>query len=178
VVRAIRNRGHFAARLDPLGRSLGPLREGYEAMETSVPEDGADIAALLDGIRNDTLFLRGRRVTPAQYLGLHDVDRDRKFYFGNELASLDPRGKGQRKQWWTLNEVLTRLRTIYCGTLTAEFHHIASARKKAWLQATLEGETEGKGHWVSARDRRQVLRRCVLVTPVPVRPRSRGARRS
>ncbi|EEH54505.1 uncharacterized protein MICPUCDRAFT_19691, partial [Micromonas pusilla CCMP1545] len=116
VVRAIRNRGHFAARLDPLGRSLGPLREGYEAMETS-------------------------------YLGLHDVDPDRKFYFGNE--------------WWTLNEVLTRLQTIYCGTLTAEFHHIASARKKAWLQATLEGETEGKGHWVSARDRREVLRRLI-----------------
>ena len=87
MVRAIRNRGHFAARLDPLGRSLGPLREGYEAMETSVPEDGADIAALLDGIRNDTLFLRGRRVTPAQYLGIHDVDPDRKFYFGNEVRS-------------------------------------------------------------------------------------------
>ena len=28
VVRAIRNRGHLSARLDPLGRSLGPLIEG------------------------------------------------------------------------------------------------------------------------------------------------------
>ena len=34
-----------------------PLKEGYESMEASVPEDGADIARLLEGYP-DELFLR------------------------------------------------------------------------------------------------------------------------
>ena len=98
VVRAIRNRGHFAARLDPLGRSLGPLKEGYELMESTVPEDGADIAKLLNGFPND-LYLRGRKVNVGQYLGLHDPSPEKRFFLGNECKSLDPDG---RRQWWTV----------------------------------------------------------------------------
>jgi 2-oxoglutarate dehydrogenase complex dehydrogenase (E1) component-like enzyme len=135
VVRAIRNRGHLSARLDPLGRSLGPLIEGYERMESSVPEDGADIARLLGGYP-DGLYLRGRRVNPGQYLGLHDTRPDREFYFGEELVSLDPR---RRKRWWTLDEILRRMRAAYCGTMTAEYAHLSAKAKKNWLRYRLEG---------------------------------------
>jgi 2-oxoglutarate dehydrogenase E1 component len=111
------------------------MMEGYETMEASVPEDGADIARLLAGYPKN-LHIRGRRVTPAQYLGLHDTDPTRRFYFGNELATLDPNG---RSQWWSLDEVLSRLRDVYCGTLTAEFDHISSKLKNEWVMRKLEG---------------------------------------
>ena len=136
VVRAIRNRGHLSARLDPLGRSLGPLIEGYETMETSVPDGGADIARLLNGYP-DGLFLRGRRVNAGQYLGLHDARPEREFYFGDELATLDAVQTDRR--WWSLDDVLRRLRAAYCGTLSAEFDHLDSAAKKRWMRGRLEG---------------------------------------
>ena len=141
VVRAIRNRGHFAARLDPLGRSLGPLKEGYELMESTVPEDGADIAKLLNGFPND-LYLRGRKVNVGQYLGLHDPSPEKRFFLGNECKSLDPDG---RRQWWTVEELMTRLRAVYCGTLSAEFNHLASVHKKDWLRRQLEGHVRDDG---------------------------------
>ena len=141
VVRAIRNRGHFAARLDPLGRSLGPLKEGYELMESTVPEDGADIAKLLNGFPND-LYLRGRKVNVGQYLGLHDPSPEKQFFLGNECKSLDPDG---RAQWWTVEELMTRLRAVYCGTLSAEFNHLASVHKKDWLRRQLEGHVRDDG---------------------------------
>ena len=136
VVRAIRNRGHLSARLDPLGRSLGPLIEGYETMETSVPDGGADIARLLNGYP-DGLFLRGRRVNAGQYLGLHDARPEREFYFGDELATLD--AVTPDRKWWSLDDVLRRLRAAYCGTLSAEFDHLDSAAKKRWMRGRLEG---------------------------------------
>lgn len=64
----------------------------------------------------DKLYLRGRRVTAAQYLGLHNTAPEKEFFFGSELSTLDP--TGGRRQWWSLNEVLTRLREVYTGTLT------------------------------------------------------------
>ena len=149
VVRAIRNRGHFAARLDPLGRSLGPLKEGYELMESTVPEDGADIAKLLNGFPND-LYLRGRKVNVGQYLGLHDPSPEKRFFLGNECKSLDPDG---RRQWWTVEELMTRLRAVYCGTLSAEFNHLASVHKKDWLRKAARG--------TRARRRRGGVNRCV-----------------
>ena len=96
---------HVLSVLSPLPR---PLIEGYENMETSVPEDGADIARLLDGFP-DRLTLRGRRVNPGQYIGLHDTRPDRQFYFGGELTSLDP---DRRRRWWSLDEIVRRRRDV------------------------------------------------------------------
>ena len=150
VVRAIRNRGHLSARLDPLGRALGPLIEGYETMETSVPDGGADIARLLSGYP-DGLFLRGRKVNAGQYLGLHDARPEREFYFGDELTTLDATRKN--RAWWSLDDVLLRLRAAYCGTLSAEFDHLDSAAKKRWMRGRLEGHArdffDGDGERVS-----------------------------
>jgi 2-oxoglutarate dehydrogenase complex dehydrogenase (E1) component-like enzyme len=150
-------------------------------METSVPEDGADIARLLDGFP-DRLTLRGRRVNPGQYLGLHDTRPDRQFYFGSELTSLDP---NRRRRWWSLDEIVRRLRATYCGTLTAEFNHVANREKKNWLRFQLEGHArdlvrdaasggawrgggpmEGDdrrpaGRWLSREEKRTVLRRLI-----------------
>ena len=136
VVRAIRNRGHLSARLDPLGRALGPLIEGYETMETSVPDGGATSARLLSGYP-DGLFLRGRKVNAGQYLGLHDARPEREFYFGDELTTLDAVHKN--RAWWSLDDILLRLRAAYCGTLSAEFDHLDSAAKKRWMRGRLEG---------------------------------------
>ena len=136
VVRAVRTRGHLSARLDPLGRSLGPLIEGYESMETSVPDGGADIARLMNGYP-DKLYLRGRKVNPGQFLGLHDTRPHREFFFGDELLTLS--SDKVKKQWWSLDEILKKLRGAYCGTLSAEFEHLNSTAKKKWMRGRLEG---------------------------------------
>ena len=110
VVRAIRNRGHFAARLDPLGRSLGPLKEGYELMESTVPEDGADIAKLLNGFPND-LYLRGRKVNVGQYLGLHDPPRRSAILPRQRQVSGPPTAGASGGRW----RLMTRLRAVYAA---------------------------------------------------------------
>ena len=50
--------------------------------------------------------------------------------------SLDPR---RRKRWWTLDEILRRMRAAYCGTMTAEYAHLSAKAKKNWLRYRLEG---------------------------------------
>ena len=105
-------------------------------METSVPDGGADIARLLNGYP-DGLFLRGRKVNAGQYLGLHDARPEREFYFGDELTTLD--AVETNRKWWSLDDILKRLRAAYCGTLSAEFDHLDSSAKKRWMRSRLEG---------------------------------------
>ena len=121
-------------------------------------------------------------MNPGQYIGLHDTRPDRQFYFGGELTSLDP---DRRRRWWSLDEIVRRLRATYCGTLTAEFNHVANREKKNWLRFQLEGHArdlvrdaasggawrsggpiEGDdrrpaGRWLSREEKRTVLRRLI-----------------
>jgi 2-oxoglutarate dehydrogenase E1 component len=58
--------------------------------------------------------------------------------------------------------VLTRLREVYTGTLTAEFNHITSRHKKDWLMGQLEGKTGRQSErWLTREERRAVLRRLI-----------------
>ena len=42
----------------------------------------------------------------------------------------------------TVGQVLERLRKVYCGSIGAEFMHIAEPEEKRWLQARLEGDAQ------------------------------------
>lgn len=52
---------------------------------------------------------------------------------------MDSSALDKKKQWWSLREVLRKLRGAYCGTLSAEFEHLNSAPKKKWMRTMLEG---------------------------------------
>ena len=159
----------------------GRSSRGTRTWRRAFPRMAPTCARLLDGFP-DRLTLRGRRVNPGQYIGLHDTRPDRQFYFGGELTSLDP---DRRRRWWSLDEIVRRLRATYCGTLTAEFNHVANREKKNWLRFQLEGHArdlvrdaasggawrsggpiEGDdrrpaGRWLSREEKRTVLRRLI-----------------
>jgi len=136
LARAMRTRGHLTAKLDPLGRSLGPIVRGYETMEPTTPRDAKDIHAVLSGYP-DHLYLRGRRVSLPTYLGLSDTDAGREFYLGSDAATLDASGRAAKTRW-TADALFTRLRDVYCGTMSVECEHLTSAEKKRWLRAQVE----------------------------------------
>ena len=46
----------------------------------------------------------------------------RAFYLGDAMLRGNPAGQ----KWWTLPEVVERMRASYCGSLTAEFDHLPS----------------------------------------------------
>ena len=68
---------------------------------------------------------------PATY-GFDAADMDRETYVGGHLAF----------ETATPNQVLTRLRQVYCGSIGTEFMHIAEPEEKRWLQARLEGDAQ------------------------------------
>ncbi|MGC2658102.1 MAG: multifunctional oxoglutarate decarboxylase/oxoglutarate dehydrogenase thiamine pyrophosphate-binding subunit/dihydrolipoyllysine-residue succinyltransferase subunit [Bryobacteraceae bacterium] len=73
---------------------------------------------------------------PASY-GLTIWDLDRPFLAGAVKA---PSGAiaSYMQPYETLREILDRLRTTYCGTLSAEYMHIQDPAQKQWLQDRLE----------------------------------------
>lgn len=69
-------------------------------------------------------------VLKLDYLGLTDADMDSEFYTGG-LAGMD---NARMK----LRDILDLLRSIYCGTIGAEFAHISRARERLWLRKRFE----------------------------------------
>ena len=69
-------------------------------------------------------------VLKLDYLGLTDADMDTEFYTGG-LAGMD---NARMK----LRDILDLLRSIYCGTIGAEFAHISRARERLWLRKRFE----------------------------------------
>lgn len=65
-----------------------------------------------------------------EYLGLTSADMDSEFDTGG-LA-----GTGDKRM--TLREILALLKSIYCGTVGAEFAHISRARERLWLRKRFE----------------------------------------
>ena len=81
----------------------------------------------------DPLGLMNRRVPGVlklDYLGLTDADMDTEFHTGGLAHTGQERMK--------LRDILEMLRTIYCGTVGAEFAHISRARERLWLRKRFE----------------------------------------
>jgi 2-oxoglutarate dehydrogenase E1 component len=81
----------------------------------------------------DPLGLMERRipgVLKLDYLGLTEADMDTEFYTGGLAGSGNDRMK--------LRDILTLLKSIYCGRITVEFAHISRARERLWLRGRFE----------------------------------------
>ncbi len=83
------------------------------------------------------------------YHGLADADLDRVFYTGS-LQGAGP---------CTLRDILTIVRTTYCGTIGAEYMHIVETSQKRWIQQRLEPCRAQPSF--SADKRRQLLERVI-----------------
>ena len=64
------------------------------------------------------------------YMGLTEADMDTEFYTGG----LERTGLERMK----LRDILALLRSIYCGTVGAEFAHVSRARERIWLRKRFE----------------------------------------
>ncbi|KAK3241217.1 hypothetical protein CYMTET_48998 [Cymbomonas tetramitiformis] len=152
LVDAFRARGHLVAKIDPLGRSLGPISQGLEAAYRAPPEHVRDILALIEGYP-DRLFRRGQQLTPTEFLGLYSNDAAQKFYLGRTLRD-DFHDTGG---WWTLHEVLELLKRTYCGTCAWELGHLPSRVKREWLEERVEAQRKR----LTTAERKAVLRRLI-----------------
>jgi 2-oxoglutarate dehydrogenase E1 component len=81
----------------------------------------------------DPLGLMNRRVPGVlklDYLGLTEADMDTEFHTGGLARTGNERMK--------LRDIITLLKTIYCGEVGAEFAHISRARERLWLRKRFE----------------------------------------
>ncbi|MDJ0795208.1 MAG: thiamine pyrophosphate-dependent enzyme, partial [Woeseiaceae bacterium] len=81
----------------------------------------------------DPLGLMDRRVPGVlklDYLGLTEADMDTEFFTGGLAGNGNERMK--------LRDILTLLKSIYCGKVGAEFAHISRARERLWLRRRFE----------------------------------------
>ncbi|NJO17339.1 MAG: 2-oxoglutarate dehydrogenase E1 component [Thioploca sp.] len=80
----------------------------------------------------DPLQLQERPVVEelySEYYGLSSVDMETVFNAGSLY--------GVTKD--TLANIIKRIKTIYCGTIGAEYMHITDTKQKRWIQERLEG---------------------------------------
>lgn len=66
-----------------------------------------------------------------QYYGFSDADMDQKF-------ASETLGGGEL---FTLREILTRLREVYCGSIGFQYMHIDDLGMRHWVQQRIEGQT-------------------------------------
>jgi len=137
---------HSAVRNDLLaesrnGRSGSHTRPAGSRTAVSSGEKQAAVSRLIQvySLRGhqiadiDPLGLMERRIPGVlkfDYLGLTSADMDTEFDTGG-LA-----GTGNKRM--KLREILELLKSIYCGTVGAEFAHISRARERLWLRKRFE----------------------------------------
>ncbi|MEM7279109.1 MAG: 2-oxoglutarate dehydrogenase E1 component [Pseudomonadota bacterium] len=69
-------------------------------------------------------------VLKPDFLGLTDADLDTQFYTGGLAGT----GDSQMK----LRDIISLLRSIYCGKIGAEFAHLSRSRERLWLREKFE----------------------------------------
>jgi 2-oxoglutarate dehydrogenase E1 component len=77
----------------------------------------------------DPLGLMNRpvpEVLELKHFGLSDADLDTEFYTGSRVEAIPKRMK--------LRDMIAQLRSIYCGTIGAEFAHVSDSKERIWLQ--------------------------------------------
>ena len=163
MVRAFRNKGHFAATLDPLdhatfcvlnpadmGRNIGSKElctddsNMPERKSPWLPEDPSQhpnvvrmLAKYPESIDLSTFELNG-------------VPLDQKYDIGNEF-----RYGSSCSTMWTIRELVHALINTYCQTVGVEFQHIEAHWQRNWLKNKIEGEL-GPSKWSRCNSQEQI----------------------
>jgi 2-oxoglutarate dehydrogenase complex dehydrogenase (E1) component-like enzyme len=112
MIYAFRNRGHFAAKLDPL------IRVDSGRVSPWLPEDPEkhpDVVRLL------RLYPTHLDLRP---FGLDGANLSKKYYVGNEIKST------VKQVEWTVPELVSFLSETYCGSVGFEYAHIDSGKRR------------------------------------------------
>lgn len=81
--------------------------------------------------------------------GLTDDDLNRVFQAGEEIGL----------QSATLQQIIDRLRTLYCGDMGVEYTHIENREKRMWLRDKLENRSLEGSYGLSLDKKKQILKK-------------------
>ncbi|GAB4259172.1 MAG: 2-oxoglutarate dehydrogenase E1 component [Saprospiraceae bacterium] len=81
--------------------------------------------------------------------GLSEADLDTRFVAGIEIGMENA----------TLREIFQRVRTIYCGNIGFEFHHINDREKRRWLRNLIEQLTPETQYGLSLDEKKRILQK-------------------
>jgi hypothetical protein len=163
MIRAFRNKGHFAATLDPLDTAtyctFDPTdnRRGKSGADAALATADADADADADAfaerksawLPEDPAFhpsvVRMLRDYPASIdldvFRLAGAPLDRPYDIGNEF-----RYGSSCSTLWSIRDLVKALIDTYCGKVGVEFQHIESEWQRNWLKNKIEGEL-GPSKW-------------------------------
>ncbi len=127
------------------------------AMPTEQLEKEFKVLALIKAFRNrghllsTTNPIRQRRDRHPNLnlddFGLSDADRDQEFEAGREI------GLGRA----TLQQIIDRMRKVYCGNIGIEYHHIQDREKRRWIRAKIEGAEPDSAYGFNEDEKKRIL---------------------
>ncbi|MCB9273845.1 MAG: 2-oxoglutarate dehydrogenase E1 component [Lewinellaceae bacterium] len=135
--------------------------KGLNGAATAVSADTLDkeakVLALITAYRNrghllsTTNPIRHRRDRKPNLslsdFGLSDDDLEKEFQAGAEI------GIGRA----TLQQIIDKMRKIYCGNLGIEYHHIQDREKRRWIRSKIETATPDNGYGIDNHKKRRIL---------------------
>lgn len=166
MVRAFRNKGHFAATLDPLDHAtfcvFNPADKGRNSGNDSGKDLHTDESNIMEResswLPEDPLQRPNVVRMLAKYpetidlcmFELTGVPLDQKYDIGNEF-----RYGSSCSTMWTIRELVHALINTYCQTVGVEFQHIEAHWQRNWLKNKIEGEL-GPSKWSRCSTQEQI----------------------
>ncbi len=130
-----------------------PIKSAFAQLKTPNLHQGANDASLAIFAKKQIAVLqlinayrfRGHQQANLDPLALNKrpyVEQLHPEFYGlteNDLSTVFDTGSLYGVEKEKLSEILKRLKTIYCGTIAAEYMHITDTEQKRWIQERLEG---------------------------------------
>ena len=79
--------------------------------------------------------------------GLSDDDLGKEFEAGREVSL----GRA------TLQQIIDRMRKVYCGNIGIEYHHIQDREKRRWIRAKIEGADPDQAYGFGNKQKKRIL---------------------
>jgi 2-oxoglutarate dehydrogenase E1 component len=138
-ISAFRNRGHFAANLDPLQRQDKFLR-GAKFNEDDAEPEIVQFLKTYDGRNYDfnALPKMGQSFNVTPYLDDEILPLKNDLYLTRNDE--DPNGLWSGKRLWSVNALVHALVGTYSSNVGVEFSHLESDAEKTWLLKKVEAQ--------------------------------------
>jgi 2-oxoglutarate dehydrogenase E1 component len=134
---------------------------GQNGAATAIPAETLDkefkVLSLIKAFRNrghllsTTNPIRQRRDRQPNLnladFGLSEEDRGKEFEAGREI------GLGRA----SLQQIIDRMRKVYCGNIGIEYHHIQDRDRRRWIRAKMEGVNPDEAYGFSDGQKRRIL---------------------
>ncbi|KAJ5479822.1 DehydrogenaseE1 component [Penicillium desertorum] len=111
--------------------------------------------------KTNPLDLPGKDPSPElrlEFYGFTENDLDREFALGPQVL---PSLKSTNRQYMTLRDILKTCESIYCGSIGAEYSHVATHEERDWIRERIESP---EPYQFPAEEKKRILDRLVWST--------------